>query len=263
MTAMIGVEIRRCLMRPLVRWLVGLAVLGCALAGVIAVREAGPAGSADEFRLIDLWVPGGDSLLGLAAFLLPIGAVVAGASMIGAEWRAGTFVTLLTWQPSRVRVAAAKLLACGIVATLIAVLLLMLFCAVFLPAALGPGTMDGADAEWLRAVAAAVLRVATMTGLAAVLMASIAMIGRNTAAALGAAFGYLMIVENLVRVWKPWITRFLLGENAAIFVTATDLQTASFTRSTVASVLTLAGYATFAALIAVASFARRDLASAG
>lgn len=263
MTTLFGVEVRRCLARPLVRWLIALAVLGCVLAGVIAWREAPSPGTPDELRLIDLWIPGGDSFLGVAAFLLPIGAVVGGASMIGAEWRAGTFVTLLTWQPSRVRVAVAKLLACGIVATVVAVLLQVLFCAAFLPAALSRGTTAGVDAEWLRSLAAAVLRIASMTGLAAVLMGSIAMIGRNTAAALGAAFGYLMIFENLVRAWKPWSSRFLLGENGAIFVTGADLLTASFTRSTLTAALTLTGYAAFAALLAVASFARRDLASAG
>ena len=69
----------------------------------------------------------------MAAFFLLIGAVVGGASMIGAEWRAGTFVTLLTWQPDRRRVAIAKLLACGIVATAVAVVLQVLFTAAFLP----------------------------------------------------------------------------------------------------------------------------------
>lgn len=262
MTNLIGVEIRRYLARPLLRWLIALAVLGCVLAGVIALREAGPIGGPDEFRLAELWVPAGDSLLGLAAFLLPSGAVVGGASMVGAEWRAGTFVTLLTWQPGRVRVAVAKIVACGLVATVVAVLLQVLFCAVFLPAALARGTMDGVDAEWLRALVAAVGRIAAITGLAAILMGSIAMMGRNTAAALGAAFGYLMIGENLVRAWKPWSSRFLLGENSAIFVTGADLATASFTRSTLTAALTLTGYAALAGILAVTSFARRDLASA-
>jgi hypothetical protein len=49
--------------------------------------------------------------------------------------------------------------------------------------------------------------------------ASIATIGRNTAAALGIAFGYLAIVENAIRglrpSWMPW----LLGDNSVVVIT--------------------------------------------
>lgn len=262
MTTMLAIEIRRCLARRLVRWLVALGVVACAVISVMMRVKAPPAGSADEFRLVSLWMPGGDAILGVAASFLLIGAVVGGASMIGAEWRAGTITTLLTWEPSRVRVATAKLVACGLVAAAIAALLQVLFCLAFVPAALGRGTTAGADLDWLRSLAGAVLRVSLLIGLAAILMASIALLGRNTSAALGVAFGYMMIFENLLRAWKPWTTRLLLGENGAIFVTGEDLATASFSRSTVAAGLTLCAYAGAVALVAVASFRRRDLASA-
>ena len=199
--------------------------------------------------------------MGMSAFFLLIGAVVGGASMIGAEWRAGTFVTLLTWEPDRRRIAIAKLLACGIVATALAVVLQVVFTAAFLPAALGPGTMDGIDAEWWRSVAGTGLRVAGVIGLAATFVASVAMIGRNTAAALGVAFAYLMVVENIVHVWKPWAGRFLVGPNGAVFVTGRDLDTAEFSRSTTTAGLTLLAYTCLAGAAAVVTFRRRDLAS--
>lgn len=262
MMRMLDVEIRRCFARRLVRLLIAVAIVGCLIAGIIARREAGPVGSADEFRLIDLWIRGGDSLLGIAGIFLVIGAVIGGASMIGAEWRSGTLVTLLTWEPSRVRVATSKLLACAIVAAGIAFALQILWCLAFLPAALGPGTTTGADTEWLRSLAAAGLRLSVLAGLTAVLMASIAMIGRNTAAALGAAFAYMIIFENIARAWKPWSARFLLGQNGAIFASDADLRTEAFTRSTEAAGLTLAAYALAVALVAVTLFWRRDLASA-
>ena len=125
MVHMLGIEIRRCLARRLVRWLIVLAVLGCVVTAFVAYRIREPRGSGlDPFRLAELHEPAsGDSFIGVAAFFLLIGAVVGGASMIGAEWRAGTFVTLLTWEPDRRRVAIAKLLACGIVATAVAVVL--------------------------------------------------------------------------------------------------------------------------------------------
>ena len=262
MMTMLEVEIRRCLARRLIRWLVVIAIVGCVVAGVIARREAGPEGTASEFRLIDLWIRGGDSFLGIAGIFLIIGAVIGGASMIGAEWRAGTLVTLLTWEPGRVRVAVAKLLACGLVASGVAFALQVLWCLAFLPTALGPGTTAGADAEWVRSLAAAGLRLSVLTGLTAVLMASIAMIGRNTATALGAAFAYMIIFENIVRAWKPWSARFLLGQNGAIFASDADLRTEAFTRSTQAAGLTLTAYALAVAVVAVTLFWRRDLASA-
>jgi hypothetical protein len=261
MITMFETEVRRCLARPLVRWLVAIAVLGCVIAGAVARATAKPASSGDQFRLVELWLPGADSVLGVGAIFLLIGGVVGGASMVGAEWRAGTFTTLVTWEPARGRVAVAKLLACGVVAAAIAVVLQVLFCAAFLPAAWGRGTTAGADREWLWSLSGAVLRVALLTGLAASLMASVAMIGRNTAAALGVAFGYLVIFENLVRAWKPWSSRFLLGPNGAVFVTGANLDTESFTRSTLAAALTLTAYAATVGLIAVASFWKRDVAS--
>ena len=262
MIAMLDVEIRRCLSRRLVRWLVAIALLGCALTAFFVHREAEPAGHPNEFRLEDLWVPGGDPLIGPGAIFLLIGAVLGGASMIGAEWRAGTFVTLLTWEPHRARVAVAKLVACGVVAFVIALGLLAVFCAAFLPAALGPGTTEGTDAAWFWSLTGAALRIAAVTGLTASFMAAIALIGRNTAAALGVGFAYLMVVENIVHAWKPWAARFLLGPNGAVFVSGADLETEQFTRSTTTAGLTLLGYVVVIGSVAVATFRQRDLASA-
>jgi ABC-type transport system involved in multi-copper enzyme maturation permease subunit len=262
MVRMLGIEIRRCFARRLVRWLIVLAVVACVITALVAHRSAAGASMSEPFRLADLHEPErGDSFIGVAAFSLLIGAVVGGASMVGAEWRAGTLVTLLTWQPDRRRVAIAKLLACGIVATAIAVVLQVLFTAAFLPAALGPGTTEGLDAAWWRSVVGTELRVAGVIGLAALFVASVAMVGRNTAAALGVAFAYLMVVESIVHAWKPWASRFLLGPNGAIFVTGGDLDTEGFTRSTTTAGLTLLAYAGIAAVLAVVTFRRRDLAS--
>jgi ABC-2 family transporter protein len=261
MMHLLGIEIRRCLARKLVRWLVILAVVACVLTAIFSYRAAVQDESTNPFQLVELHEPG-ESILGIGAFFLVIGAAVGGASMIGAEWRAGTFVTLLTWMPQRRRVAVTKLAACGLVAATIALVLQVLFLASFLPASLGPGTTGGVDAEWARAVAGTVVRVACITGLVAVFTASVAMIGRSTAAALGVLFGYMMLFENLLRAWKPWSARYLLGENGARFIVGVELEDVDFTRSTTAAALTLVGYATLTATIAIVTFWRRDLASA-
>ena len=142
MMRMLGIEIRRCFARRLVRWLIVLAVLGCLVTAFIAHRTA----SQRRPRSTRSGWPSCTSRAATrssasAAFFLLIGAVVGGASMIGAEWRAGTFVTLLTWEPDRRRVAIAKLVACGWSPPLIAIVLLVAVLRAFLPAALGPGTI--------------------------------------------------------------------------------------------------------------------------
>ena len=262
MMQMLSIEIRRCCARRLVRAMVALAVVACALTAVISYQRAvHDAPLNNPFRLFDLQRPGEDSIVGVAAFFLVIGAALGGASMIGAEWRAGTFATLLTWEPQRRRVAVAKLAACGLVAFLIALVLQVLFVASFLPAALGPGTTDHVDADWVQSLAGGGVRVACMTALVAVFMASVAMIGRSTAAALGFAFAYMLFFENLVRAWKPWSGRYLLGENGALFITGGGVDGLPFSRSATAAALTLVSYAALMAAIAVVSFWRRDLAT--
>src|SRR5205823_7441747 len=62
---------------------------------------------------------------------------------------------------------------------------------------------------------AVLLRGAALVGMAAAVGAAIASLGRNTSAALGAAFGYLVVLEGILRGWKPWTQRWLLGNNAA------------------------------------------------
>ena len=56
--------------------------------------------------------------------------------------------------------------------------------------------------------------------------------------------------------------RFLLGPNGAVFVTGANLDTEEFTRSTLTAGLTLTGYALLGGMVAVATFWRRDVASA-
>ncbi|HEX2040290.1 MAG TPA: ABC transporter permease subunit [Acidimicrobiales bacterium] len=283
-------EVRRDLSRRLVWVLVGLALLGAVVAGGIAFANAEgspgrrafvqctatPSGETvcsesfgeplppQQFELTELWPEDTDEgpLLAVPIVFLAIGGLLAGASTVGAEWRAGTIATLLTWEPRRTRVAAAKLLAAGLLAFLIAFVLLALFCLALLPAGLR-GSTAGTDASWLSGLVVGMLRGSALTALTAVFGAGVAMVGRNTAAAFGVAFAYLVIGENVVRAWKPRLTRWLIGENAATFLLGGAPDDAPFRRGAGPAFLTIAVYVGVVAVAAIATFRARDVASTG
>ena len=97
------VEMRRALRRRLVRWMIALAVALCGLTGVIVyLASRDPLelarSSAHPATMSSWWISGGgDGFLVTAALFLVVGAAICGASVAGAEWRAGTITTALTW----------------------------------------------------------------------------------------------------------------------------------------------------------------------
>ena len=215
-----------------------------------------------RFQLTDLWpADGGAPALAVSVVFLAIGGLLAGASMIGAEWRAGTMSTVLTWEPRRLRLALAKFAAIAVLALLIAVALEVLLVLALVPAAVVHGSTEGVDAEWFRVLSAGLLRGGVAAAMAAVVGGAVAMLGRNTAAAFAAAFAYMLIGENVLRVWKPWMRPWLLAENSVVFLTARPLSDPLVGRGFGVAAATLAAYTLGLAAVAVASFRLRDVAS--
>jgi hypothetical protein len=70
-------------------------------------------------------------------------------------------------------------------------------------------------------VALTIARIAAVAAAIGVIGAAVAMIGRHTAAALGAVFVYMAVLESIVRGLRPGLGRFLLGDNIGTVVTAT------------------------------------------
>ena len=195
---------------------------------------------------------------GMSWFAILLGWLL-GASLVGAEWHAGTMATLLTWEPRRVRVLLAKLVAAGALAFTLAMALQLLLGAALLPAGLWRGTTDGIDADWMGSVSGVSLRVAAVAVVGALIGFSIAAISRNTAAALGIAFGYFAIVENAIRGLRPHWTPWLLGDNLAVVITNQPQNFPLVDRSALGAA-TLVGCYTLALLVAaVATFRRRDI----
>lgn len=166
------------------------------------------------FDLAASGTTGATAFAGLAAAL----AFVVGATWIGAEWSTRSIVALLFWAPRRMRVMGAKLLVLVVCVALFGVAAQVgwLVMAGILDAAVGT---DGAlpDGFWstlLQTQARGVLLVV----LAAVLGFGLTSILRNTGAALGIAFVYVVVVQlvlgNMKPSWSPW----MLGTDALALV---------------------------------------------
>lgn len=190
-------------------------------------------------------------------FILLLGLI--GASMIGAEWHAGTVTTLLTWEPRRIRVLLAKTVAVALFAFLASVALQALLALALLPAGELRGTMAGAGTHWVRDLTGIVLRGGVLAALAAVGGLAVASIARNTAFAIGAAFAWLAVIEPILHVlrptWEPW----MLSRNAARFLAGPVADVPLATRSTLVAGLAVAAYAGALLIVAIAAFRVRDV----
>jgi hypothetical protein len=192
-------ELHRFRARRFVQVLFGLAVLGWLATTVISLTRSG------TFSFARNTGPGaiGFAVAGSAL------ALVLGATWIGAEWSTRSLVSLLFWEPRRVRVMAVKLAVLALGAALLGILLqaAWLATASILDATAGDGRAlpDGFWGDLLGTQARGVL----LTVLAAVGGFGLTSLVRNTGAALGIGFVYFAVVETAVAIlrpaWQPWL----------------------------------------------------------
>jgi hypothetical protein len=265
---LLQVEMRRALHRRVVWVLIGVALLGCAAAGIISfIDSRGKSLSelqyGDEIHpavLAHWWISSKhDGIVLIPAFFLLLGGMFGGAAVAGAEWRSNTITTVLTWEPRRVRLHLLRTSACAILAFVIAVGLQMLFLAALLPAVFGNGTSAGVDAQWWLALATAIGRTALLTSLAASLAVALATLGRNTAFALGVVFAWFAVIENLIRGLRPRWTPYLWGENLGAAVTWRS-NDGEFSRTPLLALVTIGAYTALLIAAATVAFQRRDIA---
>jgi ABC-type transport system involved in multi-copper enzyme maturation permease subunit len=218
------------------------------------VRREYFAGGDQRFELNTL-----PDILQGSGILVVIGGLLLGASFAGAEWHAGTMTTLLTWEPRRVRVLAAKAVVAALGVFVLMVLLQAVFALSLTLVANTRGITDNLGDHFVRTVAGSVLRVAGCASAGALVGLAIAMLARNTAAAIGAGFAYLAVIEGLIRGLRPGWQHYLLADNIAVVVTGGD---AGIMRDPVTFVHAVAAVAIWAAtltLVAAASFRVRDV----
>jgi hypothetical protein len=263
------VEMRRAMHRRVVRVLILLALVACGFAGVIGflssrgktLTELHMRGATHPSVLTDWWTTGGgDNAVTIAATFLLLGGFFAGAAVAGAEWRAGTITTVLTWEPRRVRLNLTRTAACGILAFVIATALQVIFLAAFLPAVFANGTTAGADADWWMSLSLAIARVSLLTSIAAMLAVALATLGRNTAFALAVVFAWMAVIEGLVRGLRPGWAQYLWGENLATSLSWAQIKNAEFSRGPLLALLTIGLYTVLMVVAATITFQRRDIA---
>jgi ABC-type transport system involved in multi-copper enzyme maturation permease subunit len=158
-------------------------------------------------------------------------AFVVGASYIGADWHAGTMQSLLFWEPRRQRVVLVKALALVTVLLAFTAVVQAVGWATTMLVASTRGTTAGVTSGLHQSAFLTMLRgmlVVTFSGLLGYAVSGLA---RLTGAALGAAFAYFAIVENVVRGLRPGWARFLVTENVTALLTKSmEVPPASSTR---------------------------------
>ena len=260
-------EMRRALHRRAVRVLIAIALVGCALAGVIAYF--GSAGKTllelqrteDSPAVMTNWWVAADhvGVLSIGMFFLLLGGFFAGATVAGGEWRAGTITTTLTWEPRRLHLHGARCASGAILAFAISFALQTVFLTTFVPAVAVNGTADGVDGSFWVSLVGAMVRTSALTAAAAVLAMSLATAARNTAFAVIAMFAWVAVIEGLVRALKPAWSGWLWGETITTVASWSRLDTVDVARGPVLSAVTLVAYLAVIVGGAAYSFQRRDV----
>jgi ABC-2 type transport system permease protein len=143
-------------------------------------------------------------LLTSAAFIFMLLGLVIGASFIGAEWQSGTFASLLTWEPRRQRVLAAKLLASVIGVGVLAMALTGVLVGGAAAAAVLRGTMDGTTTQLMGQLGVMAARVLGLVALFTLIGAALASFTRHTVAAVALLGGYLVLGEFVGAIVSSW-----------------------------------------------------------
>lgn len=183
-----------------------------------------------------------------------------GASLVGAEFASRSMTTLLTWETRRGRVFVAKAVAAVAALTVFALLVLVLVSLAMWPAlALHGGPLRPNDPT-LATLAGTIARGTALSALAAAMGFAIATIGRNTAAALGAGFAYIIVLENIlgssIARWRRWL---LLG-NVIVFISGENNAGEVTGRTVTAAAIFLTAVAVTLLASAAGAFYRRDVA---
>lgn len=134
-----------------------------------------------------------DDFLFTWAILLAMFSFIIGASFVGAEWRSGAMMNLLTWRPKRLQVLGTKLLALLGSLTAFSVISFGLWTATMVGIASAHGTMDRMTSGAWQSFGLTGLRGLGMILAFAAVGFGLASIGRHIGLALGIALGVIVL----------------------------------------------------------------------
>jgi hypothetical protein len=226
---------------------------------------------------------------GLLMFAGGVGALVAimlAASAGGADWGARTMGLLLSWEPRRLRVFLVRLVVAMVVGALVMAWLGGL--AVGFGAAIGSVHGLAADAlpvlgqQWLPVSVADGAQLAVrwlpLAALAAAGGYGLAMLTRSTGWAIGAAIGFVAIVESIVQGLWAWGSQWLVQTNLAAWLEggirwrvdrnpvtyaaaplAPDVEPGTIFITDTRAIAWLSGLVLVAVLVSLLAFLRRDV----
>lgn len=157
-----------------------------------------------------------EALMVLLPMLLLLGFVL-GSTLVAAEHTSGAMSTLLTFEPRRSRVYVAKLVAATLTALALATVTTLLILGGFV-LAYARTSVDPTPPGTTSQVLSTAGRLALAGGLAGLVGAVTGFVLRHTGACLGAAVGYAIAAEMILRQIKPGITPWLIGSNMLGFV---------------------------------------------
>ncbi len=185
--------------------------------------------------------------------------VLLGASAVGAEYRAGTVTTILTWEPRRTRLLLARIGAAVIVGMLLFVVVHAVFIGGWVLGAALNGSTAGATSDFWRTLLLVVLRGTVLAGVIAAISAALATLGRNTAAAMGVWFGYLVVIEAILRVQAKNLIPWMLTSVGGAFYSWDRVAENGRSVSASSGTVRLALYVVLIGGAALAAFRRRDV----
>lgn len=174
----------------------------------LQVRPLGPS-QLDDYALA----------VGVATAML---AFLLAATFVGAEWSSKNLLAWLFWEPRRLRVMAAKLV---VLLGFVLAFALLAQAAWFGTAKIllhyrgvPVATLGPQAAHFWTHLVQAQLRAALLSLVTALLGFGLASLMRNSAAALGVAFVYFAVVENVVRALNPNLQPYLITTNIAAWI---------------------------------------------
>jgi ABC-2 type transport system permease protein len=268
--ALFASELARLRARRAVRIALLIAVgLTLTVVVIMAIRSTGTGPTDHTMRLRALWtVADGRSqdtaLLSVAVYLFVVAAGLA-ATAIGGDYRAGTVGTPLTWEPRRVRLVSARLLAIVVVTGALYLLVTGVLVGSWWLGAATRGSTAVPAGFWTDVVLLSARCLAATIGFALV-TAGVVLLTRSTVGGIIVWVGYLVAIEGVLANQLRGLRPHLVIVNLGAFLEGVPERVSDGGGSGAVVVVhpsdglvTLVAVVVVVVALGVAAFARRDV----